>query len=53
MLLDGIRPVHKAFADEAPAALARLKQVAVSGGNIFEEVMETVKVWPGWAKHRV
>ena len=26
------------------AALKRLKQVAVTGGNIFEELMETVKV---------
>ncbi|MBX6352548.1 MAG: cobalamin-dependent protein [Thermoflavifilum sp.] len=31
-------------AEEAPAALARLKQVARSGGNIFAELMETVKV---------
>lgn len=29
---------------EAPAALERLQQVAISGGNIFEELMETVKV---------
>ncbi len=31
-------------ADEAPAALKRLKDVARSGGNVFEELMETVKV---------
>lgn len=30
--------------DEAPKALKRLKEVAASGGNIFEELMETVKV---------
>ena len=28
---------------EAPEALERLKQVALSGGNIFEELMETVR----------
>ena len=31
-------------AHEAPAALARLKQVALSGGNLFEELMDTVRV---------
>lgn len=30
--------------DKAEEALKRLKQVAVSNGNIFEELMETVKV---------
>jgi methylmalonyl-CoA mutase len=30
-------------ADRAPAALARLQQVALSGGNIFEELMKTVR----------
>ncbi|MCB9529565.1 MAG: cobalamin B12-binding domain-containing protein [Myxococcales bacterium] len=29
--------------DRAPAALARLKQVALAGGNVFAELMETVK----------
>ncbi len=29
---------------ECPAALARLQQVATNGGNVFEELMETVKV---------
>ena len=29
---------------ETEEALNRLKQVAVTGGNIFEELMETVKV---------
>ena len=29
--------------DECPAALARLKDVALSGGNIFEELLDTVK----------
>ncbi|MFT4294153.1 MAG: methylmalonyl-CoA mutase family protein [Micropruina sp.] len=31
-------------ADEAPAALERLKQVALSGGNVFDELMRTVRV---------
>ena len=30
-------------ADQAPEALARLQNVALSGGNIFAELMETVK----------
>ncbi len=40
----GIEATQKAFADETPAALQQLKQTALSGGNIFEELMETVKV---------
>jgi len=35
---------HAAHKAEAPAALARLKQVAINGGNVFAELMETVKV---------
>jgi methylmalonyl-CoA mutase len=31
-------------AEAAPEALARLKQVALSGGNLFEELMNTVRV---------
>lgn len=34
----------KAHAHEAPEALRRLKEVALSGGNIFEELMKTVRV---------
>lgn len=30
--------------DKVEDALRKLKQVALSGGNIFEELMETVKV---------
>ena len=30
-------------AAEAPAALERLQQAALSGGNIFAELMETVR----------
>ncbi len=32
------------YADLAPAALAQLQQVAAGGGNVFEELIETVKV---------
>lgn len=39
-----LRKFQEAHASEAEAALARLKEVAVSGGNIFAELMETVKV---------
>ena len=35
---------HAAHKVDAPAALARLKQVAINGGNVFAELMETVKV---------
>jgi isobutyryl-CoA mutase len=34
----------KRHEQEAPAALERLQRVAVSGGNIFGELMETVRV---------
>jgi methylmalonyl-CoA mutase len=33
----------KRHQDEAPAALARLKEVALEGGNIFAELMNTVR----------
>jgi methylmalonyl-CoA mutase len=42
-----INSVHRfqdRAADRAPAALARLKEVARARGNVFEELMETVKV---------
>ncbi len=35
---------HAAHKEDAPAALAKLKAVAMSGGNVFAELMETVKV---------
>ncbi|MCR9143359.1 MAG: methylmalonyl-CoA mutase family protein [bacterium] len=40
----GVQAMQTAFADRAPDALQKLKQTALSGGNIFEELMETVKV---------
>ena len=39
-----LRAFQKDNADKAPAALAKLQQVAVAGGNIFAELMETTKV---------
>jgi methylmalonyl-CoA mutase len=38
-----VRAFNAARADRQPAALARLQQVAAAGGNVFEELMETVK----------
>jgi methylmalonyl-CoA mutase len=35
---------HARNAARAPAALARLREVAIGGGNVFEELLETVKV---------
>ena len=42
--LDRLAAFHAAHRDEADAALTRLKQVATSGGNVFAELMETVRV---------
>ena len=39
--LADFRNAHKA---ESGAVLAKLKQVAINGGNVFAELMETVKV---------
>jgi methylmalonyl-CoA mutase len=36
--------VQARFAQEGPAALHRLQQVALHNGNVFEELMETTKV---------
>ncbi|MCW3158159.1 methylmalonyl-CoA mutase family protein [Micropruina sonneratiae] len=35
---------HARHAAEAPKALERLKRVALSGGNVFDELMRTVRV---------
>jgi isobutyryl-CoA mutase len=35
---------HARNANAAPVAIAKLKQVAMSGGNVFAELMEAVKV---------
>ncbi|MCG3151164.1 MAG: Fused isobutyryl-CoA mutase [bacterium] len=38
------RAFQERHKDAAPAALRRLQEVALSGGNLFAELMETVKV---------
>jgi methylmalonyl-CoA mutase len=42
--LAALRAFQAKHAAECPAALERLKAVAISGGNIFEEMMKTVRV---------
>ena len=42
--LEALRAFQAAHADETGAALDRLKQVALEGGNIFAELMGTVRV---------
>ncbi|UWE03593.1 fused isobutyryl-CoA mutase/GTPase IcmF [Laceyella sacchari] len=42
--IDRLRAFQQAHRNEAPEALERLKEVARSGGNLFAELMETVKV---------
>jgi len=42
--INNLREFQERNKDKIDEALKRLKQVAVSGGNIFEELMETVKV---------
>ncbi|RLQ93480.1 fused isobutyryl-CoA mutase/GTPase IcmF [Falsibacillus albus] len=42
--IENLRSFQEAHKGETEAAIAKLKQTAVSGGNIFAELMETVKV---------
>ncbi|MBU8914971.1 methylmalonyl-CoA mutase family protein [Bacillus sp. FJAT-29953] len=42
--IHNLRAFQEAHAAESAAALKRLKEAATSGGNIFAELMETVKV---------
>ncbi|MBO8156603.1 MAG: methylmalonyl-CoA mutase family protein [Bacillaceae bacterium] len=42
--IENLRKFQKEHEGQAQEALERLKQVARTGGNIFEELMETVKV---------
>lgn len=42
--LDALADFHARWADEAPAALERLKERARRGENLFDELLETVKV---------
>jgi methylmalonyl-CoA mutase len=44
MQIDGVRAFSAAHAGERDAALERLREVARSSGNVFGELMETVKV---------
>jgi methylmalonyl-CoA mutase len=41
--LEALRAFQRRNAGEAERALARLRAVARAGGNVFEELMETVK----------
>ncbi|UCG14016.1 MAG: methylmalonyl-CoA mutase family protein [Deltaproteobacteria bacterium] len=38
-----LKEFHRRHEDQAPAALNRLQQVALQGGNIFSELMNTVR----------
>jgi len=42
--LAALKAFHDRHREEAPLALRRLQVVALSGGNVFAELMETVKV---------
>ncbi|MFO0687401.1 MAG: methylmalonyl-CoA mutase family protein [Myxococcota bacterium] len=42
--LESLRAFQARWAGEAPAALARLADVARSGGNVFDALLETVRV---------
>jgi len=42
--LANLHDFHQRHAESAPIALQRLQQVARDGGNVFEELLETVKV---------
>jgi len=41
--LDRLTEFHKTHEKSAPAALSKLQEVARDGGNVFAELMETVK----------
>jgi methylmalonyl-CoA mutase len=42
--LNNLRAFQKRHRQKAPQALKRLKEVALAGGNIFEELIDTVRV---------
>ncbi|MDP2313796.1 MAG: methylmalonyl-CoA mutase family protein [Pseudomonadota bacterium] len=42
--IDAVRRFQAAHADEAPAALERLRQAALAGENLFAELMSAVRV---------
>jgi methylmalonyl-CoA mutase len=39
-----VQAFQQRHATEAPAALARLQEIAAAGGNVFAELLETVQV---------
>ncbi|HET9077003.1 MAG TPA: methylmalonyl-CoA mutase family protein, partial [Acidimicrobiales bacterium] len=41
--LDRLAGFHRSHADRAPAALARLQDAALSGGNVFDVLMDAVR----------
>jgi methylmalonyl-CoA mutase len=42
--LDRLADFHSRHREQAPAALARLQQTATSGGNVFDALMDAVRV---------
>jgi methylmalonyl-CoA mutase len=42
--VEAVRAFNAARAELQPAVLARLQQVAATGGNVFEQLVEAVKV---------
>mgnify|MGYP000075453892 CR=1 FL=1 len=42
-LIESCRAFQRVHEDRSGPALRRLQQVAIDGGNVFEELMETVK----------
>ena len=42
--LAALQAFHERHKEAAPLALRRLQEVALSGGNVFAELMDTVKV---------
>ena len=42
--IDDLAGFHQKYSDQSGAALEKLQEVALSGGNIFRELMSTVRV---------
>ena len=42
--IEGCQRFQQRHLDDSESACRRLQQVAIDGGNVFEELMETVKV---------
>jgi methylmalonyl-CoA mutase len=41
--VNGVKAFQQRNADRSPAALAKLQQIAVAGGNVFEELIHSVR----------